>query len=160
MCCMIKPHSRFVTKATHTLLRPRQVFSDPAAHAVKNGWMWLCVPQPTVWSLATKFSSQRSCWLHMPFKVLVIIWMIWINSDNTPIQNYAAINVLFFIITLAFWECICYLKEFGPVVYVSRFQLIGDHYLLNWIICQLRLICHLSQVVFSVSSNCVMVWKF
>lgn len=82
-------------------------------------------PQPTVWveergSLATKFCPQQSHWLQIPYKVLAIIYIILINSDNSPIYSYSIINLHLIIITLNFSEYICYGIEFGSVVYVNR----------------------------------------
>lgn len=68
-----------------------------------------------------QFGLLRTCWINMPSKVLVIILIIWINSDNTPLHNHSVINLHFSVITLDFWEHIHYSNEFVPVVYVDRF---------------------------------------
>lgn len=116
MWYMIKSHSRCVTKATHTLSDPGRFSATPlkskmveyvfsSAHCVVTGYK--------IWSPAMT--------LHIPYKVLVKIWIIIINSDNTPIYTYSIINLHFTIIILNFSECICYAIEFGSVVYVNRF---------------------------------------
>lgn len=114
---MIKPHSRCVSKATHTLSNPGR-FSVTPLKSKRAGHVF---PQPTVWSLATKCCPQQSHWLPTPHKVLVIIYIIFINSDNIPIYSYFIINVHLIIIIINFSECICYAIEFGSVVNVNPF---------------------------------------
>lgn len=56
MLCMIRFQSRFVTKATHTLLRSRQVFSDPA----HSKGLDLVLGASVLWSLVAKHSSEMA----------------------------------------------------------------------------------------------------
>lgn len=114
---MIQSHSRCVTKATHILPNPGRFSVTP----LKSKIAGQVFSQPTVWSLVTKFCPQQSHWLHIPFKVLAIIFIILINSDNTPIYSYSIINLHLIIIIPNFSECVCYAIEFGSVVYANRF---------------------------------------